>query len=619
MSIRRAVLTKASVAGLLLALALLNGSTVSAQEYSYARVVRLSLVEGDVQVLRPEAETSGWEEALANLPIRQGYALSSARGRVEVEFESGATARMADYSTLEFTELALADGNRLTRLLLQKGTATFYANVERGEVFVVSTADVQVEVTRDARFRVDALDTGTAVTLLKGDAQVHTSAGSHRVTKGQTLLFQEGAADKVSIARNREPDEWDRWVADRDDAIESARADAQRYVDTPFRYGLSDLSRHGSWFVDSSYGYVWQPYGIGHGWSPYWQGRWVYVYGVGWTWLSYEPWGWVPYHYGRWAFTRRFGWVWVPSGFHAWHPALVLWFQFPGRVGWCPIGPSGTGSNVVIVNTPGGATGGSGNDVRNLDPDERPLFVPRSPLPPRGGTIKVKNEIGDAPPRQTETNGAASGPTGSGETANTNPAVTGTQLRPGDEPGIVYDPEEKKWVTNPRGPKRPVVEGSLEDNNRPAGSNLSGQPREGRNPLADAPANWPRGFESRPGDAPPRSSEGPAAAPPRFGTPPRTAESPRNSRPRMDTPRGDTSRPASTPRNDAPRSSPPRIDSPRPSSPPPSSPPPRVDSPRPSPSSGGGASPAPPRPSPPPPPPPRSDPPPKSGGRPNTN
>jgi hypothetical protein len=614
---------------LLFALSLLYISTASAQEYSYARVVRLSLVEGDVQVLRPEAdaETAGWEEALLNLPIRQSYTLSSARGRVEVEFESGATARLADYSALEFTELALADGNRMTRLLLQRGTATFYANLSRGEIFIVSTADLQVEVSRSARFRVDALATGTAVTMLKGEADVHASAGSYRVTKGQTLLFQEAAAEQIHIARNREMDEWDRWVADREDAIETARSESQRYVNAPFRYGLADMSGQGSWFVDSSYGHVWQPYGIGAGWSPYSIGRWVHVFGIGWTWVSYERWGWVPYHYGRWALTRH-GWVWVPGGFQSWHPGLVGWLQFDGRVGWCPLGPRDRigiaphtpQGGVVVVNTPSGATGGSGHDVRNLDPNDRPRFVDRSPLVPRNPRIlNARDDIGDAPPRQGEVTGSTTG------TTNTNPAVgrgKGTELRSSDEPGIVYDPDDRRWVTNPRAPKRPVVE----DGDRPAGTNLGGQPRDAstapaRGPRADAPATRPRpGFEQRPGDAPPRSSDEPrgaTATPPRFGTQPRPVDTPRQPQPRMDSPRGDSPRPSSPPRTDSPRQSspPPRTDFPRPSSPPQQQP--RMDAPRPSPSpssGGSGASSPPPRQSPPP----QSDQP-RGGGRPKPN
>ena len=78
-------------------------ATPSAQstDYSYARIVRLSLLEGEVQISRPEEE--GWQTALLNMPIQQGYALATGRGRAEVEFESGATVRIADYSILQFT------------------------------------------------------------------------------------------------------------------------------------------------------------------------------------------------------------------------------------------------------------------------------------------------------------------------------------------------------------------------------------------------------------------------------------------------------------------------------------------------------------------------------------
>jgi hypothetical protein len=100
-----------------------------AYDYSYARVVRLSLVDGDVQVARADAQ--GWEQAVVNLPIQQGYSLATGRGRAEIEFESGATSRLADNSILQFTELALSSGGRITKLTLTQGTATFYANLSR--------------------------------------------------------------------------------------------------------------------------------------------------------------------------------------------------------------------------------------------------------------------------------------------------------------------------------------------------------------------------------------------------------------------------------------------------------------------------------------------------------
>ena len=60
-------------------------------EHSNIRIVRLSLVEGDAQVFRPEQ--GEWEEARQNLPIQKAYAVATGRGRVEIEFESGGTAR----------------------------------------------------------------------------------------------------------------------------------------------------------------------------------------------------------------------------------------------------------------------------------------------------------------------------------------------------------------------------------------------------------------------------------------------------------------------------------------------------------------------------------------------
>ena len=140
-------------------------------------------VEGDVQVLRPEAES--WEEGLLNLPIRQGYILSTGLGRAEIEFESGATARLAERTTLQFVELALSDGARITRLSLQQGTATFYANLSRHDVFVVATPDLEAVVPDNSRFRMDVLTSGTTLTVMKGDLDVNSASGSYRLGKGQ--------------------------------------------------------------------------------------------------------------------------------------------------------------------------------------------------------------------------------------------------------------------------------------------------------------------------------------------------------------------------------------------------------------------------------------------------
>src|SRR5579872_3646117 len=70
----------------------------AAADSSHARVIRLSLVQGDVRFTReahgdPLADQKAvWETAQANLPVRQGYVLATDNGRAEVEFENRAMA-----------------------------------------------------------------------------------------------------------------------------------------------------------------------------------------------------------------------------------------------------------------------------------------------------------------------------------------------------------------------------------------------------------------------------------------------------------------------------------------------------------------------------------------------
>src|ERR1700694_2623386 len=98
-----------------LAIAILLSATLMApanwaREYSHVRVVRLSLVEGDVQVStadQPGLQKPGWQKALIILPVREGMTVATGQGRAEVEFEDATTARIADNSVLQFAELAL--------------------------------------------------------------------------------------------------------------------------------------------------------------------------------------------------------------------------------------------------------------------------------------------------------------------------------------------------------------------------------------------------------------------------------------------------------------------------------------------------------------------------------
>jgi hypothetical protein len=585
---RRASLSLAILVLLLAAPPTRSEAPYNDDNYSNARIVRLSLVEGDAQVFRPEE--GGWEEALQNLPIQKGYAVATGRGRVEIEFESGATARLDEFTELEFTELALANGDRITELRLERGSAVFYANLEKNDSFVVLSGRHRVRVPRNARLRMDATDGSLLVGVLKGDVEVESGGETYKVSKNKELQLSESGG--TQLARRGDADEFERWAVEREDVLTASRESARQYVNAPFRYGVGDLSYYGNWYYDASFGNVWRPWGIHSGWSPYVHGRWVWVHGHGWTWVSYEPWGWVPYHYGRWVLTS-WGWSWVPGYFNTWSPGLVVWLRFGnGRLGWCPLSPWDRPGrrpryvhHATAVMTGGRPVVTSSTELADAVVNVRPtrydaVVAGFSGRPGRGDHFEREAPIRSVDAVGTTTEGPRSGFTGtSDDTAPRPNARPGFGGRPSTDRGDVrFDPEENKFVNsapredapvrvpedsperNPRfgGRPRPVFSGSPaaprgdENSGRPPrfdsdrGDNgnagrpsagFSGRPQSSgagsatapRNPRAEGPSRTPpsSGYGSRPSSPPPRSSAPPRSSPPpRASAPPRAAPPP---------------------------------------------------------------------------------------------
>src|SRR6267378_3334191 len=90
------------------------GAHPAVADSSHVRIIRLSLVQGDVRFARethgdPLADSSAtWETAGLNLPIRPGYVLATDKGRAEVEFENGAMAFLKENTVLESYDLSLS-------------------------------------------------------------------------------------------------------------------------------------------------------------------------------------------------------------------------------------------------------------------------------------------------------------------------------------------------------------------------------------------------------------------------------------------------------------------------------------------------------------------------------
>jgi len=308
-------------------------------ETSYARVVRLSLVDGSVSIAH--AGESYWTPAIANMPIQEGDTLASASGFAEIEFENGSVAYLAQNSTLQFTKLSLQDGGRITESTLTQGTASFYASPANEDTFDALTPDLTATVAGHGQFRMDVTTQGSSVSVYAGSVSVSSSAGTNQLEKGETLAYRVDDNQGVSVTKNTEADAFDRWVNSQTQMIRAAAYDSQGYLNSPFTYGMADLDGYGSWLECPGIGMCWAPMGIGAGWMPYMNGFWSPFDGLGMTWISFEPWGWMPYHFGGWAMSPMYGWVWAPGDMMAegWQPAMVAWVQTSGQVGWVPLSP----------------------------------------------------------------------------------------------------------------------------------------------------------------------------------------------------------------------------------------------------------------------------------------
>ncbi len=306
------------------------------KSYGYARIVRLSLVHGDVQIAR--SSSSDWENAIPNMPIQQGFTLGTNNGRAEVEFESGAAMWIAENSVVQFTELALSDGGRVTRLTVSQGAASFDVNLKSGDVFEVGAPSFRVTVPKQAIFRVDAFRDGASVSVSRGLASVNEGPNMVAVASGKTIAIRGGAAGQSSLTANPRKDSWDSWVNERAGILSLGANQTTQYTNAPFSYGMSDLSSYGNWSNCGGSGYGWQPWGTGAGWAPFYDGYFNYYGGIGWTWISFEPWGWAPYHFGNWAYNAGCGgWSWFPGGYGFWNAAPVSFVGTGGgKIGWRP-------------------------------------------------------------------------------------------------------------------------------------------------------------------------------------------------------------------------------------------------------------------------------------------
>ena len=329
-----------------LLLVILFSSAISFAD-SQVRIVRLSSVDGDVQIDRNTGQ--GFEKAFLNLPITQGVKLQTgSEARAEIEFEDGSVARLAPGTTVEFSQLSLRDsGARASDMKVQQGTV--YVNFRGGkdDDFTVHFVRETVTLKDAVHFRVQVNDANATLAVLKGNAKVEGTSGSVEVEKNQSITFDLANHDQYETAKVEDAP-FDTWDKEQDKYHNSYLSKKHDY--STYAYGVSDLNYYGNFYNAPGYGRLWQPYFVSAGWDPFMDGGWAWYPGTGYTWVSAYPWGWTPYHCGSWRFVQSFGWGWQPGGCGSgfgFPPVINAPVNF--HVPQPPVGRPGSGT---IVMTP---------------------------------------------------------------------------------------------------------------------------------------------------------------------------------------------------------------------------------------------------------------------------
>lgn len=320
-------------------------ASLPASATSQVRIVRLSYVEGSVQIDR---NTGKFEKAFLNLPITEGEKLRTASdGRAEIEFEDGSTLRIVPGTLIKFAELSLADsGSKVSTVEIVQGTAYVDFEGTKRDQLTLEFAHEKIALSRSAHLRVGLGDKGSSVAVFKGDLQVEAPSGSAEVKKNQTAEFSFAENERLALVKDVEELPYDAWDKQQDQYHQRYAANSYSSY-SAYNYGLADLNYYGNFFSAPGYGMVWQPYFIGAGWDPFMDGLWAFQPGFGFGWISAYPWGWTPFHSGSWIFLPGYGWAWEPGG--AWSSFYVPRVQNPPS-GFAPPRAPASGTGTLIIS-----------------------------------------------------------------------------------------------------------------------------------------------------------------------------------------------------------------------------------------------------------------------------
>jgi hypothetical protein len=426
----------------------------SASAESKARIVRLSEVQGSVQMDRGTGD--GFDKTFLNMPVVEGSRLKTGDdGRAEVEFEDGSAFRIVPNSEVDFTRLALgAEGQKISTMQLAAGTAYINYRGKKSDEFTLNFGRESVTLTEQSHFRVGLGKDQATLAVFKGSLNVSGQSGPFAVDQKHSATFDINS-DRYDVAKGYELSPYDDWDKQQSEYHDRYSASNSYRSSSPYAYGMSDLNYYGSYMSLPGYGMVWQPYFLDASWSPFQDGGWVYYPGAGYMWVSSYPWGWMPYRYGNWAFVPGFGWVWQPGYWNNWY-AVPRVVNPPRRT--AVLVPPTRGRGTVMVGrgltvnpasglperltiTPGSAgLGVPRGTVRNLDRFARDVTKNARPV-----EVRTESRGRIAPPSRSTTRSVTSADSGSRPPSSASP------------PSQVSTPRMTPPPASPRMPSAPPV------------------------------------------------------------------------------------------------------------------------------------------------------------------
>ncbi|HEV7607884.1 MAG TPA: DUF6600 domain-containing protein [Steroidobacteraceae bacterium] len=313
------------------------------------RAARLSFLQGDVS-LQPAGEEE-WADAIVNRPLTTGDKLWTDQGARAEIYVGQAAVRLGSNTGFSFLNV---DDDTIQMRMTAGVINVHVRDLDSNDQIEIDTPNLALSLLRPGNYRVEVNDENdtTVVKVSEGEAEASDGSQSEVVHAQQAATFRGNQQLAAQFGSLGAPDEFDSWSLERDRRDEQAASSrTAQYVD-PDVTGYEDLDANGTWSSDAEYGNVWTPTRVAVDWSPYRDGRWVWVAPWGWTWIDDAPWGYAPFHYGRWAHVRD-RWCWVPGPRHVravYAPALVGWVGTPGAsisisvgggggVAWFPLGP----------------------------------------------------------------------------------------------------------------------------------------------------------------------------------------------------------------------------------------------------------------------------------------